>query len=78
MAGSWGGGCGWRGDWEGAGEGLGIQLLSLSSPALAGGFFTTITTRKPILNGGATGQEPACQCRRCKRRGCDPWVGKIP
>ena len=24
------------------------------------------------------GQEPACQCRRCKRLKFDPWVGKIP
>ena len=24
-----------------------------------------------------SGKEPACQCRRCKRRGFDPWVGKI-
>ena len=22
-------------------------------------------------------EEPACQCRRCKRRRCHPWVGKI-
>ena len=22
-------------------------------------------------------KEPTCQCRRCKRRGFDPWVGKI-
>ena len=28
--------------------------------------------------GGASGKEPACQCRRCKRLGFDPWVGKIP
>ena len=28
--------------------------------------------------GGANGKEPACQCRRRKRRGFDPWVGKIP
>ena len=28
--------------------------------------------------GGACGKEPACQCKRCKRRGLDPWVGKIP
>ena len=27
--------------------------------------------------GGASGKEPACQSRRCKRRGFDPWVGKI-
>ena len=28
--------------------------------------------------GGASGKEPACQCRRHKRHGLDPWVGKIP
>ena len=28
--------------------------------------------------GGASGKEPACQCRRLKRHGFDPWVGKIP
>ena len=28
--------------------------------------------------GGASGKEPACQCRRRKRRGFSPWVGKIP
>ena len=28
--------------------------------------------------GGASGREPACQCRRCKRHGFDPWVRKIP
>ena len=27
---------------------------------------------------GASGKEPACQCRRHKRRGFDPWVGKSP
>ena len=27
---------------------------------------------------GAGGKEPACQCRRLKRHGFDPWVGKIP
>ena len=27
---------------------------------------------------GASGQEPACQCRRCRRRGFSLWVGKIP
>ena len=24
------------------------------------------------------GKEPACQCRRHKRYGFNPWVGKIP
>ena len=28
--------------------------------------------------GGASGEEPACQCRRRKRLEFDPWVGKIP
>ena len=23
-------------------------------------------------------KNPACQCRRCERRGFDPWVRKIP
>ena len=27
--------------------------------------------------GGASGKESACQCRRCKRRESNPWVGKI-
>ena len=28
--------------------------------------------------GGASGKEPACQCRRHKTQGFDPWVGKNP
>ena len=28
--------------------------------------------------GGASGKEPACQCRRRKRHRFNPWVGKIP
>ena len=28
--------------------------------------------------GGASGKESACQSRRCKKGGFDPWVGKIP
>ena len=31
-----------------------------------------------IDHGGAEGKEPTCQCRRPKRRGFDPWAGKIP
>ena len=27
--------------------------------------------------GGTRGKELTCQCRRCKRRGFNPWVGKI-
>ena len=28
--------------------------------------------------GGASSEEPTCWCRRHKRWGFDPWVGKIP
>ena len=28
--------------------------------------------------GGASGTEPAWQCRRCERCRFNPWVGKIP
>ena len=28
--------------------------------------------------GGASGKEPACQCRRSKSRGFNTWVGQIP
>ena len=30
------------------------------------------------FSGGTGGKEPACQSRRWKRGGFDPWVGKIP
>ena len=30
------------------------------------------------FTGGDSGKEPACQCRRSKRHGFDPWVEKIP
>ena len=31
-----------------------------------------------VFPGGASGKEPTCQCRRLKRCGFNPWVGKIP
>ena len=30
------------------------------------------------LPGGASGKEPACQCRRLKRHEFNPWIGTIP
>ena len=30
------------------------------------------------FSGDASGKEYTCQCRRLKRCGFDPWVGKIP
>ena len=31
-----------------------------------------------LFSGGTSGKEPACQCRRYKRLGFDPWVRKFP
>ena len=28
--------------------------------------------------GGTSGKEPACKCRRHKRCGLDPWLGRSP
>ena len=30
------------------------------------------------FSGDASGKEPPCQCRRHKRCGFSPWVGKVP
>ena len=30
------------------------------------------------FQGGASGKEPACQCKRQKKCRFDSWVGKIP
>ena len=35
-------------------------------------------TEYNVFPGGASGQEPACQCWRHKRSRFNPWVGKIP
>ena len=32
----------------------------------------------PGFPGGTSGKKRACQCRKCKRRGFNPWVWKIP
>ena len=41
-----------------------------------------LSTSSSILTEGlprwCSGKELVCQCRRCKRHGFDPWVGKIP
>ena len=31
-----------------------------------------------VLSSGSSGYKPACRCRRRKRCGFEPWVGKIP
>ena len=37
-----------------------------------------LLTHDKDFSGGGGGKESACQYRRHKRRGFDPWVGKIP
>ena len=37
-----------------------------------------IHCHNPSFPGGPSGKESSCQCRRHKRLGFDPWVGKIP
>ena len=39
--------------------------------------FTHIFMIQEELPSGASGKEPSCQCRRCKRCRFNPWVGKI-
>ena len=35
------------------------------------------TAQNEGFQGGSVVKEPTCQCRRCRRRGFDPWVGKM-
>ena len=38
-----------------------------------------LTTKNAMgFPSGASGKEPTCQCRRRKKQGFNPWVGKIP
>ena len=71
----------------------GLEPASLTSPALAGGFFTTRAMweahilRYNMRNlsfwdldfpGGNSGKEPSCQWRSLNRQGFYPWARKIP
>ena len=52
-----------------------VRTSSLALPGSPYRYFLDLFWGFP---GGTSGTEPACQCRRCKRHGFDPWVGKIP
>ena len=42
-------------------------------------FFSSMSAKTmPSFPGGTSGKESTCQSRRCRRRGFDPWVRKIP
>ena len=69
-------------------RGQGLRALARNCPRLC--VYTTEIGKhcKSVLcflspsvlasTGGSSGKEPACQCRRRKRCGFDPWVGTIP
>ena len=40
--------------------------------------YLSFSLRPLVFLSGVRDKEPTCQCRRCKRRGFDPWVGKMP
>ena len=46
-----------------------ILHLSLFNPQVL------IPIQRPVWH---SGKESACQCRKNKRHGFDPWVGKVP
>ena len=50
----------------------GVWIVELLGPLSLGGLF------RYSPHGGANGKESACQCRRHRRWGLDPWVGKFP
>ena len=70
-------------DWDHFWAGEGVRIWHLISPVSEFRmsdswplfYFKTLLA---LLIGGASGKEPGCQCRRSKRRGLDPWIGKIP
>ena len=41
-------------------------------------YHSRVLDRPLGIPGGTTGKKPTCQCRRLKRHGFNPWVGKIP
>ena len=58
----------------------GLQPARLLHPGDFPGKSTGVgaTVCKMGFSDDASGKEPACPCRRLKRRGFDPWVGKMP
>ena len=55
-----------------------LCLQDIPSGSKGGGGETGVNGGFRDFPGGASGKEPSCQGRRCKRRGFDPCMGKIP
>ena len=56
----------------------GAVSVPLDSFVLSACSLHSAQLRVSSFPGGASGKEPACHCRRHRRHGFSPWVGKIP
>jgi len=54
------------------------QLIYYSQPLPRGRHNYYAASYPSGFPSGASGKVSACQCRRCKRHGFSPWIGKIP
>ena len=54
-------------------QSMGLQRVEHNSPSVSRATNTLVA-----FPGGTSDKEPACQCRRHKRCGFDPWVRKVP
>ena len=55
-----------------------FQVLGQPPECLCDQLLGVHLEREGAFPGGASSKEPACQCRRHKRREFNPWVRKIP
>ena len=61
-----------------------ISTNMILTARVTGWLFKNIYVNDLILSstacfpGGASGKEPACQCKRRKSHRFEPWIGKIP
>ena len=67
---------------------LPIRRYNLNSPKVSSNFSPTTCVPRSLISSPLFTEcfsiwdwtlklEPSCQCRRCKRLGFDPWVGKM-
>ena len=56
---------------------IGLSRVFSSTTVPKHQFFGTQLSLRFNYPGGASGKEPACQCKRHKRYKFSPWVGKI-
>ena len=55
------------------------RLQSMGSLRVGHNWVTSVTSQRyKGFPGGTSGKQPACQCRRHKRPGFDPWLWRSP